>query len=59
MEILRRTIQNKVFFLRFYLFTHERQKEREAEIRAEGEAGSIQEAQCGDLILEFQYHTLS
>ena len=34
------------FFLKiFYLFTHERQ--REAEIQAEGEAGSMQEALCG------------
>ena len=33
------------FFLRFYLFIHERQ--REAETQAEGEAGSMQGAQRG------------
>ena len=33
------------FFLRFYLFIHERQ--REAETQAEGEAGSMQGARCG------------
>ena len=27
----------KIFFLRFYLFIHERQREREAEAQAEGE----------------------
>ena len=32
------------FFKRFYLFIHERHKEREAEIQAEGEAGSRQGA---------------
>ena len=32
------------FFLRFYLFIHERY--REAETQAEGEAGSMQGAQC-------------
>ena len=36
------------FFLRFYLFIHERQRqrerEREAEIQAEGEAGPVQGA---------------
>ena len=32
------------FFLRFYLFIHERHREIEAETQAEGEAGSIQEA---------------
>ena len=38
-----------IFFLRFYLFIHERQREREreAEIQAEGEAGSMQGAQRG------------
>ena len=39
------------FFLRFYLFIHERQtereREREAETQAEGEAGSMQRAQRG------------
>ena len=35
------------FFLRFYLFIHERQ--REAETQAEGEVGSLQEARCGTL----------
>ena len=29
------------FFLRFYLFIHERHKEREAETLAEKEAGSL------------------
>ena len=32
------------FFLRFYLFIHERHTEREAETQAEGEAGSMQGA---------------
>ena len=32
------------FFLRFYLFVHERHSEREAETQAEGEAGIIQRA---------------
>ena len=42
-----------LFFLRFYLFIHERQREREterereAETQAEGEEGSMQGAQCG------------
>ena len=35
------------FFLRFYLFIHERHREREAETQAEGEAGSMQGARCG------------
>ena len=43
-------IQNVSFhclsFLRFYLFIHERHAEREAETKAEGEAGSLQGAQC-------------
>ena len=36
-------------FLRFYLFIHERHRERErkADTQAEGEAGSTQGAQCG------------
>ena len=38
-------------FLRFYLFTHEREREgereREAETHAEGEAGSMQGARRG------------
>ena len=29
------------FFLTFYLFIHERHREREAEIQAKGEAGSM------------------
>ena len=33
------------FFLRFYLFTHETQGERDAETQSEGEAGSTQGAQ--------------
>ena len=37
------------FFLRFYLFIHERHREREAETQGEGEAGSIQGAQHGTL----------
>ena len=32
------------FFKRFYLFIHERHREREAETQAEGEAGSMQGA---------------
>ena len=36
-----------IYFKRFYLFIHERHREREAETQAEGEAGSMQEAQCG------------
>ena len=35
------------YFLRFYLFIHEIEREREAEKQAEGEAGSPQGAQCG------------
>ena len=31
----------------FYLFIHERHREREAETQAEGEAGSMQGARCG------------
>ena len=40
-------IPQKNFFLRFYLFIHERhtEREREAETWAKGEAGSMQEAQ--------------
>ena len=34
------------FFLRFYLFIHERHKRRETETQAEGEAGSMQGAGC-------------
>ena len=33
-----------VFFLRFYLFIHERHTERGRETQAEGEAGSMQGA---------------
>ena len=36
-----------LFFLRFYLFIHERHTQREAETQAEGEAGSMQGARCG------------
>ena len=32
------------FFLRFYLFIHERHTQREAQTQAEGEAGSMQGA---------------
>ena len=35
------------FFLRFYLFIHEREKDRKAETQAEGEAGSTQGARRG------------
>ena len=35
------------FFLRFYLFIHEREREREAETQTEGEAGSMQGTRCG------------
>ena len=34
-------------FFFFYLLIHERHQEREAEIQAKGEAGPLQEAQCG------------
>ena len=42
-----------LFFLRFYLFIHERptEREREAETQAEGEAGSMQGARRG---IQFQ-----
>ena len=36
-----------VFLKRFYLFIHERHKEREADTQAEGEAGSMQGARRG------------
>ena len=36
-----------LFFLRFYLFIHERQREKEAETQAEGEASSPQEPDMG------------
>ena len=40
-----------MYFLRFYSFIHEtqreREREREAETQAEGEAGSMQEARRG------------
>ena len=40
---------NSFFFLRFYLFIHERHTHThtEAETQAEGEAGSMQGARCG------------
>ena len=38
--------ESNLFFSRFCLFIHERHREREAEIQAEGEAGSMWEAQC-------------
>ena len=36
------------FFLRFYLFIHDRhrEREREAETQAEGEAGSLRATRC-------------
>ena len=39
----------KVFFLHIYLFIHDRHRERErqADTQAEGEAGSMQEADVG------------
>ena len=37
-------LRNMFFFLRFYLFIHERQREREAETQAKEEAGSMQGA---------------
>ena len=46
-------------FLRFYLFIHERQRERGRDLGAEGEAGSTQGAQCGIPIPGFQDHALS
>ena len=36
--------EEKFFFKRFYLFIHERQRERDAKTQAEGEAGFMQEA---------------
>ena len=41
-------LDKKDLFLekRFYLFIHERHREREAKTQAEGEAGSMQGAQC-------------
>ena len=36
-----------LFFLKIYLFMHERHRKREAETQAEREAGSVQEAWCG------------
>ena len=47
------------FFLRFYLFTHERhrEREREAETQGEGEAGSVQST-IWDSILGLQDHAL-
>ena len=42
---MRKTLWRSVVFLRFYLFIHERH--RETERMAEGEAGSLQGAQCG------------
>ena len=45
------------FFLRFYLFIHERQ--RVAETQAEGEAGSMQGARMWDPIPGPQDHALS
>ena len=41
--------QGNEFFLRFYLFIHGRHTERKAETEAEGEASSMQGAQCGTL----------
>ena len=42
------TFQGLVFyFLRFYLFTHEKHGERETETQAEGEAGFMQEPDVG------------
>ena len=35
-----------LFFLKIYLFMRDTYKEREAETQAEGEAGSLQGAQC-------------
>ena len=40
-------VHDDSFFLRFYLFIHERHREREAETQAEGEAGSITEPDVG------------
>ena len=38
-----------LFFLRFYLFIHERYRIREAKTQAEGEAGSMRGARRGTL----------
>ena len=47
----------KIFFFKIYLFM--RHREREAEPQAEGEAGSLQGAQCGTRSPGLQEHTLS
>ena len=54
LELLRKTYNfgklestPKSFFLRFYLFIHEKQRDREVETQAEGEAGSMQGARHG------------
>ena len=46
------------FFERFYLCIYERHTHTEAETQAEGEAGSMQGARCGDSIPGLQDHAL-
>ena len=38
-----------IFLLLYFFYDSHREREREAETQAEGEAGSLQEAQCGTL----------
>ena len=52
------TTQFLFFFLRFYLFIHERHRERDEEAQAEGEAGSMQGVRRGNSIPGPQDHTL-
>ena len=53
----KRWTQDHFFFLRFYLFMRDTQ--REAETQAAGEAGSLQGAGCRDSILGLQDYALS
>ena len=48
----------KDFFLRFYLFIHERHRERGRDTGREREAGSMQGSPMWDSILGLQDHTL-
>ena len=47
------------FILKDFIYLSMRDTERRAETQAEGEAGSMQGAQCGDLISGLQDHALS
>ena len=42
-----KSLRSPLFFLGFYLFTHERHREREAETQAEGEAVPRREPDVG------------